>query len=133
MNATRADTLLHMTCFLRSVTAALLICSATTTLADAPEIVSVSAERSGMGWRIDVTIRHNDTGWDHYADGWEILDANGKRLGLRKLMHPHVDEQPFTRSLRSVMVPDGTEVIYIRARCSTDGWHGDQVAVPLSH
>lgn len=101
--------------------------------ADPPEVVEVQAERSGMGWRIDVTLRHGDTGWDHYADGWEILDANGKRLGLRKLMHPHVEEQPFTRSLRSVMVPDGTSVVYIRARCSADGWHSEKIAVQLGY
>ena len=42
----------------------------------------------------------------------------GERLAYRKLHHPHVNEQPFTRSLHDVLVPDGTRVVYIRAWCS---------------
>lgn len=106
---------------------------ATAAYADPPKIVAVKAKRSGMGWRIDVTLEHADTGWDHYADGWQVYDADGKVLGDRELMHPHVDEQPFTRSLSSVMVPDGTKVIYIRARCNTDGWHDEVYAVNLRY
>lgn len=99
--------------------------------ADPPVIEKVEAHRVGMGWRIDVTLRHPDTGWDHYADGWEVLDANGKRLAYRKLMHPHVEEQPFTRSIVNAMLPDGIREIYIRARCNRDGWAKDTVKVTL--
>ena len=98
---------------------------------DAPEIVQASANRVGMGWRIDVTLKHPDTGWDHYADGWEVLDKDGNRLGYRELMHPHVDEQPFTRALVNVMLPDGIREVYVRPRCSVAGWTGETVAVPL--
>jgi hypothetical protein len=111
----------------------LLSLSALPLRADPPEITKVKAQPSGMGWRFDVTIRHPDTGWDHYADGWEVLDSEGNRLGFRELMHPHVKEQPFTRSLKAVMVPDGTTTVYIRARCSKDGWSEDKVAVKLKY
>jgi len=84
-----------------------------------------------MVWNIHVTLAHPDTGWDHYADGWEVLDAQGRRLGYRELMHPHVDEQPFTRSLSGVSIPDGTREILIRPRCSRDGWSGTAVRVEL--
>lgn len=107
--------------------------SAGPALAEAPRIIAVEASRAGMGWRIDVTLSHSDTGWDHYADSWEVLDADGNRLGIRKLMHPHVTEQPFSRSLFDVMVPDGTREVYIRARCSISGWGKDTVAVRLEH
>lgn len=100
--------------------------------ADAPEIVKVSASKPGIGWEFQVTLRHPDTGWDHYADGWEVLDVDGNRLGYRKLHHPHVDEQPFTRSLRRVMVPDGTRKVLIRARCNEHGWASNVVEVELS-
>ncbi|WP_322867167.1 hypothetical protein U5922_013855 [Aquicoccus sp. G2-2] len=90
--------------------------------ASAPEVVAATAHRVGMGWRIDVTLKHPDTGWDHYADSWEVLDASGKLLATRTLMHPHVDEQPFTRSLINVMLPDGTRQIFIRAHCSQGPW-----------
>lgn len=104
-----------------------------TALADDAQVVAVKAQQSGIGWRFDVTVQHDDTGWDHYADAWEVLDKDGNRLGLRKLAHPHVEEQPFTRSLNSVMVPDGTRVVYVRASCSQSGWSEQTVAVTLTH
>lgn len=111
---------------------ALILClSATVVLADPPQIVGVTATHASMGWRFDVTISHPDTGWDHYANGWEVVDATGKRLAYRELFHPHVDEQPFTRSLRNVMVPDGTAEVFVRPSCSSDGWSDQTVRVTL--
>lgn len=90
--------------------------------ADAPVIEAVVAVPPGSGWRFDVTIRHPDSGWDHYADGWEVLAPDGTSLGLRVLTHPHETEQPFMRSLDDVLLPGGTTEVLIRARCSVDGW-----------
>lgn len=109
----------------------ILALSAPPAMADDPAIETVSAQRSGMGWRITVTLSHPDTGWDHYANGWEVLDAKGKRLGYRELMHPHVQEQPFTRSLFDIMIPDGTAEVFIRSRCSVQGWSDDLTKVAL--
>ena len=95
---------------------------ATPALADPPDIDRVRATQTGDTWRFDVTISHPDTGWDHYADGWRVLDMDGNELGLRVLHHPHVDEQPFTRSLSGVAIPAGTTQVQIEARCSVDGW-----------
>ncbi|MCZ4352115.1 hypothetical protein O4H61_06260 [Roseovarius aestuarii] len=86
--------------------------------ADAPVIQGIRVEKEGMGWRFHVTVQHADTGWDHYADGWEILDASGTVLATRTLHHPHVNEQPFTRSLGPIMLPDGTREVFVRAHCS---------------
>lgn len=101
-------------------------------LAEAPKVVNVVAHSTGMGWDFDVTIEHPDTGWDHYADGWEIVDAEGKVLGTRILHHPHVEEQPFTRSLRHVMLPDGTREVFIRVKCSEHGWKDSGYKVSLA-
>jgi hypothetical protein len=100
--------------------------------ADAPQIEAVSARNSGAGWTLNVTLRHPDSGWEHYADAWEVLAPDGARLGLRLLTHPHEDEQPFTRSLAGVEIPAGTDYVMIRARCLVDGWAGDQVRVDLT-
>ncbi|MFQ6551413.1 hypothetical protein AAD018_003600 [Aestuariibius insulae] len=91
-------------------------------LADEPTIVAVDATQSGDSWRFDVTLEHPDTGWDHYADGWEVLAEDGTSLGLRVLHHPHENEQPFTRSLSGVVIPEGVTSVQIRARCNVDGW-----------
>lgn len=91
-------------------------------LADAPVIKNVSMKKMGNTWTFDVTLKHGDTGWDDYADGWRILDGDGKELGLRKLAHPHVNEQPFTRSLSRVVIPEGVTEVGIQASDSVGGW-----------
>ena len=72
--------------------------------------------------RFDVTIRHADTGWKHYADRFEILDENGKLLATKVLRHPHVHEQPFTRSLAGVEIDPELVAVYVRARDKVDGY-----------
>ncbi|WP_324752359.1 hypothetical protein [Roseovarius sp. Pro17] len=89
-----------------------------TAVAQPPVITDVRVARDDMGWKFSVTILHPDTGWDHYANGWDIMSEDGTVLATRVLHHPHVDEQPFTRSLRQVVLPDGTQQIFIRAHCS---------------
>ncbi|MXQ06622.1 hypothetical protein GQ651_02060 [Alphaproteobacteria bacterium GH1-50] len=100
--------------------------------ADDAEIVAAEARSSGSGWTFTVTLRHGDTGWDDYADGWRVVDAGGAVLGTRTLYHPHVDEQPFTRSLSGVAVPDGVDTVYIEARTNTDGWGEARFPVGLN-
>ena len=90
--------------------------------ADSPQVVAAEATRQGDGWAISVTLTHPDTGWDHYASGWEILSPDGERLGFRELAHPHVEEQPFTRSLHGVAIPEGLSHVLVRPRCTLDGW-----------
>lgn len=81
--------------------------------ADTPEIVSVDARENNGAWQFDVALRHADTGWQHYANGWGIYTLEGVELGYRVLAHPHVNEQPFTRSLGGVVIaPDITDIIF---------------------
>lgn len=83
------------------------------------------------GWRFEVTLRHADTGWDDYADGWRVELPDGTVLGTRELLHPHVDEQPFTRALSGVAVPEDTREVTVRTRTSVDGWAASTHPVPL--
>ncbi|WP_171173010.1 hypothetical protein [Ruegeria sp. HKCCD8929] len=100
-------------------------------LADGPVVEKATAQRAGDGWRFDVTISHPDTGWEHYADGWRVLDVEGNELGLRVLYHPHEQEQPFTRSLGGVQVPEGATQVQIQARCIVDGWNTETYTLTL--
>ena len=43
---------------------------------------------------VNVKLEHHDTGWQHYADEWRLVDHEGNRFGTRVLQHPHVHEQP---------------------------------------
>lgn len=98
----------------------------TVTAADAGagevEVVAAKVSGGAGGYRFSVTLRHADSGWDHYADRWQVLGPDGKLLATRVLAHPHVNEQPFTRSLSGVNIPDGIAQVHIRAH---DKVHGD--------
>jgi len=85
-------------------------------------VVAATATPGAHGWRLDVTVAHADAGWDHYADAWEVTAPDGAVLGVRELLHPHDDEQPFTRSLTGVAIPEGVDHVTIRARDSVHGW-----------
>lgn len=89
-------------------------------------------ERQGDGsWRVSVTLRHADTGWDHYADAWRVVTTDGVVIGTRTLYHPHVDEQPFTRSLDGVEPPAGVDRVYVEAHDNVHGWSPGRLAVNL--
>ena len=78
-----------------------------------------------------VTLKHDDSGWDHYADKWEVLAPDGSVLGSRVLYHPHVNEQPFTRSLSGVKIPQGITSVTIRGKDSVHGFGGIEKQVKL--
>ena len=52
-------------------------------------------------------------------------EANEEDLGERVLAHPHENEQPFTRSLSGVVIPDGVDTVTIAARDSVLGFCGE--------
>ena len=84
---------------------------------NAGEVTVVGAKAFNRGnniYRFDVTLRHADKGWKHYADSWEILTEKGTLLGKRVLLHPHENERPFTRSLNNVRIPEGIKIVIVR-------------------
>ncbi|WP_298560636.1 hypothetical protein [uncultured Aliiroseovarius sp.] len=94
-------------------------------------IDGATAQSGTSGWSFSVTLTHAETGWDDYADGWRVESDAGEVLGTRVLAHPHVNEQPFTRSLSGVVVPDGVTAVWIRARTSVDGWGQERFQLDL--
>lgn len=101
------------------------------TLAGEADILDARAERLGADqWRITATVQHADTGWDHYANGFEVIGPDGAVLGTRVLYHPHVEEQPFTRS-HTLSIPAGITRVTIRALDSVHGAGGAEITVPL--
>jgi len=103
---------LKLLALLLCVSASIIAPSAT--FAGEADVVKVSIAKAGSGkFRIDVTLEHADTGWDHYANKWDVFDADGNLLGTRVLHHPHVNEQPFTRSL-TLSIPETVKTVTIR-------------------
>ncbi len=111
----------------------MVACLAAPALAGEADVVAVDATQIGGTWRFDVTIRHADEGWDHYADQWRVLGPDGTVFGTRELAHPHVDEQPFTRSLSGVAIPPGVHTVTIVARDSVHGQGGATMSVDLGN
>ncbi len=97
-----------------------------------PAIRFVRARQSGDAWSFDVTLAYPDTGWEDYADGWHVATPGGDILGTRVLLHPHVNEQPFTRSLSGVQIPPDVAEVVIRSHDLISGYSPDVVRVPLS-
>lgn len=96
------------------------------------DVVDVAVSVAGENrYDFGVTVRHADEGWKHYADGWDVVSPDGKVLATRKLWHPHVDEQPFTRSLSGVTIPKGVKEVVIRAHDSVHGYGGAEMRVSL--
>lgn len=96
------------------------------------EIVKVVLTKHTGTWRADVTLNHADTGWKHYADAWRLVDEKGNEIGKRTLYHPHIDEQPFTRSLNNFQIPKDTKIIFVEAHDLNRGWSKGKVKIDMS-
>jgi len=101
---------------------ALFLFLSTTLSANEVEVVNIKAKQSkDKTWNFDVTLKHADEGWDHYANEWQIIAPNNKILGTRTLYHPHVKEQPFTRSLSGVKIPKDVKIVRVIAKDTVHG------------
>lgn len=100
-------------------------------LADPVKVQNVKVSKSNGSYTFNVTLLHADSGWDDYADAWRVKDMNGNILGERVLAHPHVNEQPFTRSLSGVKIPDGVKSVVIEAHDTVSGWAADTKTMKL--
>lgn len=96
------------------------------------DVIDASVSRTGENtYSFAVTVRHDDTGWEHYANRWQVLTPDGVVLGERVLLHPHVSEQPFTRSLSGVVVPPDIDKVIIRAGDSVHEVGGKELRLSL--
>jgi hypothetical protein len=97
------------------------------------DVVGVEAKpESGGKWRFHVTLRHADEGWDHYADKWDVVAPDGTLLGTRVLLHPHETEQPFTRSLGGVALPEGVGEVTLRGHDSVHDYGGAEMTISVA-
>ena len=96
-------------------------------------VVAAEGRRAADGtWTFAVTVRYADTGGDDYADGWDLVLPDGERVlkrnpddrFTRPLAHPHVNEQPFTRSQSGLTLAEGVTTFTVRAHERKDGFGG---------
>jgi len=104
------------------------------------DVTFVRATSTGEDtWTFHVTVEHPDTGWEDYADGWDVVLPDGTVVKpdaaspfTRLLAHPHENEQPFTRSQSNITIPADITSITVRAHDLVDGFGGKEVIVDLS-
>ncbi len=96
------------------------------------DVIEVEIKHMGENtYYFKVTVRHEDEGWEHYADKWDVVAPDGTVLGTRTLYHPHVDEQPFTRSLSGVKISESITEVTVRAHDSVHKYGGETVIVAV--
>ena len=111
---------------------ACLLLMATTVYAGEADVVEVNVTHTGdETYKFDVTVRHADEGWEHFANKWDVTAPDGTVLGTRILAHPHVEEQPFTRSLSGVKIPENLAEVTVRAHDLVHGYGGKTLVVAV--
>lgn len=97
-----------------------------------------AVESADGSWTFHVTLSHADTGWEDYADGWDVVLPDGTVLKpqsdsafTRLLLHPHENEQPFTRSQSGILIPEDVSFVTVRGHDLVDGFGGFEVTVDL--
>ena len=101
-------------------------------LAGEADVTKVDIKKTGdRTFTFRVTLAHADTGWDHYADKWEVVAPDGTVLATRILAHPHVNEQPFTRSKSGIKIPEGVDQVTVRGGDSVHGIGGKEMVVEI--
>jgi hypothetical protein len=115
-----------------ALTLAAVLASISSAFAGKADVIDAKATRAADGsYTFSVTVKSDDTGWDKYADRWEVVNTDGKVLGARVLAHPHEDEQPFTREQSGIVVPVGVKEVIVRAHDKVEGFGGKELTVPL--
>ncbi len=97
-----------------------------------PDVIDASASNEPGGtYAFEVTISSPYDSPARYADAWRVKSADGTVYGVRELLHDHASEQPFTRSLTSVPIPDSIDTVIIEGRDLVNGWGGQTVQIQL--
>jgi len=105
--------------FITGVLGTLLL---TSVQANEVEVTKVVAhQQQDKTWTFAVTLKHDDKGWDHYANEWQVIAPDNKILGSRTLYHPHVNEQPFTRNLSGIKIPENLDSVRVIAKDTVHG------------
>ncbi len=122
-----------MTRFRSATFELLLILTSPLAIAGAADVIAATARQAADGtWSFEVTMRCDDRGAAYFCDRFEILTPTARVIGVRRLLHDHTDEQPFTRDLQGVNVPNGfPRGVLIRGHHNIRGYEGATLKLDL--
>jgi len=104
------------------------------------DITNVFAREDKDGsWTFHVSVAHPDIGFEDFADGWDLVTPSGDVIKVDRdqrftkiVRHPHVKEQPFTRTQKGIRIPEGVRSVTVRAHDRLAGFGGEEVVVDLN-
>ena len=96
-----------------------------------PDIIDATFTSSNGSYRFNVTVSSPYDSAKRYADAYRIMSESGEVFGIRELAHDHAYEQPFTRSVSGVKIPDDVRTLIIEGRDQQYGWGGKTFTIEL--
>lgn len=96
-----------------------------------PDVIDVEISGEDGVFGLDVTISSPYDSADRYADAWRVVGDDGVVYGVRELTHDHGNEQPFTRSMDGVEIPETVSTIVVEGRDQVYGWGGTAITLTL--
>ncbi len=96
-----------------------------------PDVVDVDVSQGSETFNFDVTVSSPYDSPERYADAFRVVGDDGRVYAVRELLHDHSGEQPFTRSLGPVGIPETVDTVIVEARDLVYGWGGGTVEVTL--
>ncbi len=97
-----------------------------------PDVIAVQLRPAGERvYEVAVTLSSPYDTPERYADGWRVLDPAGNVLGTHTLLHDHANEQPFTRTQRGLVIPEGITEVTVEGRDQDYGFGGGTITVDV--
>ncbi|MDJ0767893.1 MAG: hypothetical protein QNJ12_03835 [Ilumatobacter sp.] len=99
-----------------------------------PDVLAADAtfDADSETWTFSATLSSPYDTPERYADAWRVVGPDDAVYGVRELTHDHAAEQPFTRFLSGVEIPDDVTEVTIEGRDQANGYGGLTVTIPLS-
>jgi len=100
--------------------------------AEKADVIDAKIKKSyGGSYIADVKIRHHDKDYKDFVSEWEILDQNRKPITVRLEFQPKTGKEIIESELIGFRIPDGTTELIFRAKCSKDGFGGEEFTMKL--
>ena len=96
-----------------------------------PSVVAAEVSGDSDLFTFQVMISSPYASAERHTDAVRVIGDDGVVYGILELTHPHAGQQPFSRTLRDVEIPESVTKVIIEGRDSTYGWGGEVVTLAI--